>query len=105
MSLPIKGSYKTGEPVRDGDMVQIQDRYGEVIYLFKDKGVFWVRLALSDGSNMSEKLSNVTFVNRKPKEVEMRQKTPPRRANLPADNLGKYIRVRDLKASSPPLML
>lgn len=97
MSLPIKGSYKTGEPVRDGDMVQIQDRYGEVIYLFKDKGVFWVRLALSDGSNMSEKLSNVTFVNRKPKEIEMRQKTPPRRANLPADNLGKYIRVRDLK--------
>ena len=89
------GTYKTGEPVREGDMVQIQGRLGEVIYLFKDKDVFWVRVALSDGSNMSATLSNVTFMNRKPKEVEMRQKTPPRRVNLPADNLGKYILTLD----------
>jgi len=91
-------TYNTGEPVRDGDMVQLEDsRYGEVIYLFKDKGMFWVRVAMSNGSNQSVELSNVSFQNRKSVQVQTRKKTPPRRSNLPADNLGKYIRTRDLQ--------
>ena len=50
-------TYNTGEPVRDGDMVQLEDsRYGEVIYLFKDKDMFWVRVAMSNGWNKSVEL-------------------------------------------------